>query len=228
MAGDAPAAQTGWNQAGEPVRTLHIIPIVHSLIDLGNLAPRVLATKQQLLPGFDPAATAKSVRDFWCGLRIAIEQWDIDHSKVLLFQDALPSAPVEQPGMENMIVQSLADQGSQNHQILRWLMEQGAKLVGTESIELLLKEYHLSMALLEDSPDANAEDDGSSPRSQESRELLIERDQFIAARIDATLDMASIGVVFLGLMHSLEPWLAKDIQTYYPFGRPKGIAVHQV
>ncbi len=204
------------------MRTLYIVPIVHSLVDLGKLAPRVVKAKAKLLPSFDSQSTEMSVHEFWRGLRLAIESWNIDFGQLMLFQDALPSAPPEQPGMERLIVQSLAEQGSQNHQILLWLMEQGAELVGTESIELLMEEYRLTLALLED--DA-AELQGEAGQSQQASELLTKRDQYIAARIDHVLDETAIGVLFLGLMHSVEPWLAADIEVSYPFGQPRNIRI---
>ena len=197
------------------------------MIDLGNLAPQVLESKAKLLEGFDPTATAQSVGDFWLELRGAVQRWDIDFSSLVVYQDALPSAPPEQPGMERLIVQSLAEKRSQNHQLLRWLQDQGARLIGTESIDLLLEEYRLTMALLEaDDDSALAGDDGSSPRNREARELLVQRDQYIAGRIDTTLDEDSTGVIFLGLMHAVEPWLAADIETCYPFGKPRGIKIY--
>lgn len=208
------------------MRTLYIVPIVHSLVDLGKLAPRVVKAKAKLLPGFDSQSTELSVSEFWRGLRSAIESWNVDFGQLMLFQDALPSAPREQPGIERLIVQSLAEQGSQNHQILLWLVDQGAELVGTESIELLMEEYRLALASLEDDAIDSASDAAAeSSQLPQAIELLRKRDRYIATRIDYVLDEATIGVLFLGLMHSVEPWLADDIEVSYPFGQPRNVSV---
>lgn len=207
------------------MRKLHIIPIVHSSTDLGNLAPQVADAKSKCFAG-DFEGTAESVRDFWVGLREAIERWEIDYTSMLLFQDALPVAPEGFAGMEEKIVSDLAAQGSQNHKILSWLVDRGASLVGTESPELLMAEYELAKESLESARHSSDQDHVAGASDKKAAELLSKRDRFIAERINSALDEHSIGVLFLGMMHCLEGELAADIEVLYPFGQPRGATIH--
>jgi hypothetical protein len=50
--------------------------------------------------------------------------------------------------------------------------------------------------------------------------LLKRRDQYIARRINDTLLKGETGLIFLGMLHSLGPWLAKDIRVVYPLHPP--------
>ena len=51
--------------------------------------------------------------------------------------------------------------------------------------------------------------------------LIEKRDRFIASRIDTTLHEGEIGMLFLGMLHSIAPLLAKDIKllNLLPFDR---------
>ena len=80
----------------------------------------------------------KTVEQLWQDLKERIEALRLDYSHVQLYQDGLPNC-----GREIDIVRDLAKAGSINHQILLSAMERGAALTGTESPELLLKEYDL-------------------------------------------------------------------------------------
>jgi len=46
--------------------------------------------------------------------------------------------------------------------------------------------------------------------------LLQRRDQYIARRINETLRGGETGLLFLGLLHSIRPWLDEDVQVIYP------------
>jgi hypothetical protein len=85
--------------------------------------------------------------------------------------------------------------------------------MGTESPELLLAEYNRAMEELAET--------GRSPtraREMEGRahSLLFERDQYIAGRINATLAPGETAVLFLGMLHSVEPHLDPDIRVIRP------------
>ena len=60
----------------------------------------------------------------------------------------------------------------------------------------------------------------STKELDESPSLLQRRDAFIAQRIHETLLPGETGVIFLGMLHSLEPWLVKDIHVTYPLKKP--------
>ena len=127
-------------------------------------------------------------------------------SRLRLYQDGLPAC-----GREDVIVRDLALRDSVNHQILVDLMEKGASLTGTEAPELLVKEYELARKTLSSKkPPRNSVRDLNFAR--ESRRLLEERDAYIARRIDETLEEGETGLIFLGMLHSLDKSLPADIR----------------
>jgi hypothetical protein len=131
---------------------------------------------------------------------------------VRVYQDGLPVC-----GHEQEIVSELAEAGSRNHRLLLELQARGAVLMGTESPELLVEEYHLATAEFasEATPRTNI-------RRQQLRDSLLEkRDRFIAERINATLAAGESGILFLGMLHKAAKYLDPDIDVIYPLGRPR-------
>ena len=59
-----------------------------------------------------------------------------------------------------------------------------------------------------------------------SQALLKERDQAIAQRINTTLRPGETGLLFLGMLHSVESWLAQDIQVTHPLYPPPAAGGH--
>ncbi len=156
----------------------------------------------------------RAIDQFWTRIRETIEEWDLPYPRVRLYQDGLPNC-----GREVQIVTDLANVGSPNHQLLLYLMEKGATLMGTESPDLLLEEYHLIQQVL------TARDLGEAEQVEARQEvlshsLLERRDRSIAERINETLCEGETGIVFLGMLHLLEGRLARDIRVSYPLLRP--------
>ena len=148
----------------------------------------------------------RTVDDAWERIRRAVEQLHLDHGVVRVYQDGLP-----QCGHEMDIVRELAAGGSQNHQILLDLAARGATIVGTESPALLLEEYESAQRSL--TRLATDEVDGDAPEQQMRDKLVLEkRDRFIAGRVNETLKVGEVGLIFLGLLHALEPFLPPDIE----------------
>jgi hypothetical protein len=134
-----------------------------------------------------------------------IEALDLPYPTVRLYQDGLPDC-----GREAVIVKEVAAQGSKNHQLLLELMERGATLMGTEDPELLLQEYQLLQGAF--GPGTSPEMDRARLLQEErSRSLLVERDRYIAKRINSTLLSGEIGLLFFGLAHSVDRLLDADI-----------------
>jgi hypothetical protein len=111
-------------------------------------------------------------------------------------------------GREVEIVRELEEIGSRNYQILLKLMARGARIMGTESPALLVEEYELSrqtvLAASSGRPTTRAQREASD-------RILEQRDCFIETRIDETLLPGATGLVFLGLLHSLDRRLPDDI-----------------
>lgn len=182
------------------MRTLIVIPIIHSEQDMGSLLEQI---KQEYVTRYGREKWTehlKSIDEVWTGIRQVITALVLPYASVRLYQDGLPLC-----GKEADIVKDVAAQGSKNHQLLVELMAQGARLTGTEDPRLLLQEYQFHQGAGDGSPGHE------NQRAQQSRRLLSARDRFIAQRIDSTLAAGEIGLLFLGLAHSVETFLPTDI-----------------
>lgn len=184
------------------MRTLIVIPILHTEQDMGSLREQV---KQEYVTRYGHEKWAehlKSIDEVWSGIRQMIAELKLPYVSVRLYQDGLP-----QCNKEADIVKDLAARGSKNHLILVELMEKGAQLMGTEDPQLLLQEYQFLQGALGGKQNLEQE----NQQKEQSRRLLSERDRFIAGRINTTLSSGEVGLLFLGMAHSVEPLLNADI-----------------
>ena len=132
---------------------------------------------------------------------------DLDYPKLRIYQDGLPVC-----GREAEIVMELAGAGSPNHELLRNLIEKGATVMGTESPDFLVEEYQLIMHS-QPGPRLQA---GAGKKAVLGRSLLEKRDKYIADRINRTLGPGEVGVIFIGMLHSVQKYLAPDIEVVHP------------
>jgi hypothetical protein len=192
------------------MRALIYFPIIHSSQDLGSLSKVAgnCRTNEQESNYLD------AVTHFWEMIAKTIEDLNLDYKALKLYQDGLPVC-----AKEKEIVAEVAESGSQNHQLLQTLSQKGAVLMGTESPELLTKEYALMTQML------NAVD-STNTWSENAQTLLNQRDEYIAQRIDDTLQNNEMGILFLGLLHNIETKLPKDILVIQPLGKPSIIKSH--
>jgi hypothetical protein len=188
------------------MRALIYFPIIHSPKDLGTLNKAVsdLRTEEQAQKYLD------AVEHFWAMIATTIEGLGLDYTNLKLYQDGLPVC-----GKEKEIVADVAESGSQNYRLLQTLLHKGAVLMGTESPELLVQEHALMSQLLKPGEPTEAS-------LITAQELLCQRDEYIAQRIDKTLQDNEMAILFLGLMHNIEPKLPKDIVLIQPLGKPIG------
>jgi cytosine/adenosine deaminase-related metal-dependent hydrolase len=108
-------------------------------------------------------------------------------------------------------VRELAQKGSDNHQLLADLIGRGARLTGTESPELLIEELEFNHRILAQGATTRSPRAGSPRMERQARQLLEKRDKFIAAQISQTLQSHEQGLIFLGMLHSLEGRLPRDM-----------------
>ncbi|MCU0719981.1 MAG: hypothetical protein MUC83_09785 [Pirellula sp.] len=202
------------------MRQLYIIPIVHSRHDLGTLEQPIRDIKKQFLNGNALDQNQKVLDAFWEELKLGIESWKIDYSNTFVFQDALPFTGQPERIIEHRIVDELASKGSANHKLVKWLIERGAQLVGTESTELLIKEYEAVKKSLSEGVFQETDNPGE-PNQDAAASLLTQRDHFIAQRIIDTLHPGNVGILFIGLQHRVQDYLPDDLVVEYPFGRAK-------
>lgn len=203
------------------MRQLYIIPIIHSRHDLGSLEQPIRDAKSQFASANTIESNQMVLDCFWNDLQQGIESWKLDYSKAIVFQDALPFTGHPNRTLERRIVDELATKGSANHKLVRWLVEKGATLEGTESTELLLREYDLVRKSLAEGLQRYDEPAVSSSTGEVVETLLNQRDRFIAGRIGDALNTDQIGILFIGMHHRVQDYLTPDIQVAYPFGKMK-------
>jgi hypothetical protein len=195
------------------LRKLIYFPIVHDQADMGALRDTVKSAVLKKLGRQGWKRRVNIIDEFWDQVERTIDDLSLPLERVRVYQDGLPVS-----GKESDIVRELAKSGSRNHALVLRLMDGTAKVMGTESLELLLEEYELVKRSL--SPD------GAQRRGKISKDLsaslLERRDKFIAARINNTLRVGEVGLLFLGMLHWLEPWLDPDIEVTFPLFRPIG------
>lgn len=196
-------------------RRLIWVPVVHGQADLGSLGDTV---RRAYLRRFGKGTWDQHIRtvdELWAGIREGMAGLGLDYARMRLYQDGLPCC-----GREAEIVRDLAEAGSQNHQLLLELMDKGAELMGTESPELLVEEYQiLRQSMLSQE---SAKPRGLARRQKElSAALLERRDRFVAERIDRTLAAGETGLLFLGMLHSVETHLPATIEVTRLFPAPR-------
>ncbi|MFA4904850.1 MAG: hypothetical protein WC600_19180 [Desulfobaccales bacterium] len=202
-------------------RTLLYFPIVHSQADMGALSESIRKVTLQKFGERVWRQKVNLVKRFWSDVENILNKLTLSYAQTRVYQDGLPVC-----GKELDIVTELAKKGSPNHQILVRLMEKGATVMGTESAELLIEEYNLIKRILEtgDVKDAIA----IEVRQKAASDLLLKkRDEFIAARIDQTLQTGETGVLFLGMLHNISALLPEDMEVSNPMNRPL-TASHEV
>lgn len=195
-------------------RTLIYLPIIHTPADMGALKESVVRATLEKLGRLGLARKIQTIDKIWTEIEGVLDGLALTFEKVRLYQDGLPVC-----GREAEIVAELARAGNRNHQLLLRLMEKGATLMGTESGDLLVQEYQLvKHTLTSRAPKAAAI---VAQRQALSDSLLKRRDQFIANRIHETLKEGETGILFLGMLHSVERFLPKDIKVIYPLHGPR-------
>lgn len=197
--------------SGGRERKLIYIPIIHTAADMGTLSSSVQGAKLSAMGRQGVARHAAAVEKLWASIEKVVAGLPVSPGTVRVYQDGLPVC-----GHEGEIVAELAAAGSRNHRLLLKLQARGAILMGSESPELLVEEYHVATAAFA-APGARQEN-----RQQRLRDLLLEkRDRYIAERIHATLRPGETGILFLGMLHDISRYLEPDISVSYPLGAPR-------
>lgn len=193
-----------------PTRTLIYIPIIHTQADMGALRDHVKKASLKKLGISGWKRKISLVDKYWTEIEKIIDSLSVPPERVRIYQDALPVS-----GRELAIIEELAKSGSRNHALLLHLINKGATVTGTESLELLLEEYdHAKRSLGAETTTVR------DNRKSVSDSILERRDKFIAQRINETLMPGESGILFLGMLHSLEQWLDRDIHVVYPIHTP--------
>ncbi len=186
------------------MRKLLYVPIIHNEADLGSLAKGIEERARAVIGASSWQKHKEIVRLYWQAIA---RYWDEkDVAGIKIFQDAM----VADGEVGKKIVQSLAKDGSINHQIIEQLLERGATLIKTEDAALLKEEYFLTKELAEKKSDSFR---CLSHYKEQKDRLLKARDGYISKRINESLEEGKTGVCFLGAYHQIIPTLARDIDV---------------
>jgi len=189
------------------MRQLIYIPVIHTQVDMGSMAD---ALKESYLERHGEekwASRVKAIDQMWEGIQRKIEELNLDSHRVKLYQDGLPIC-----GKEIEIVNEVASRGSHNYRILKELLQKGCTLMGTESAELLIKEYQMIKETAQ--PTGKNRPFWKSLRLWlAAREILRNRDQFIAQRIVETLQDEETGILFMGIHHQVDRYLTARLDS---------------
>lgn len=190
------------------MRRLIVIRIVHAPSDMGSASSGLEKSGISALGKQAWEENQKKIERFWQELETEVDCLDLEMSKLHIYQDGLPCAGE----LGERIVRETATKGSRNYQIVQKLMDRGARIEATESVELLRQEYRYIKTFLDaETPQARAA--AEADYNQVKDKLLEERDAFIAAAIDSTLKDDETGLLFIGASHHVQQWLAKDIEV---------------
>jgi len=214
-------------------RKLIYIRIIHSQADYGTIADGLAASVRDGLSAEEWRKRQEQVAAFWRKLRANLMRtmekelqspeatkglpapagrpagWSGGRcwEKVRIYQDGLPA------GGETAlrIVEEVAEKGSANYQLVRELLERGARIEKTEEASLLQEEYRLIQRIVS-APEGPARDRARRIYGRRSEALLAERDRFIAKRVDETLADEEVGLLFIGSAHRVSSYLPADIE----------------
>ena len=194
------------------MRTLILIPMIHSDPDLGAAAEKIRLMREKL---YGPARLARHeevVAAFWQGVghRLGAK----DAARVKIYQDGM----VEAGAIGDAVVRELAAKGSPNFQCIARLMADGAEIRKTEDLVLIRREYELTMNLVRARSLWQKLYRLGLSRIQKGG-LLKKRDRFMAHQINTTLEEGEVGVLFVGAAHQVQRYLDTDIQVD-PFKTP--------
>jgi hypothetical protein len=191
------------------IRRLIYVPILHAQGDPRQANSSLLKNKIDHMAKGEIDKEMTAVEAMWEGIAAKIESLNLPWNNIRIYQDGMPVC-----GNELELAMRLADSGSQNFSFILDLIEKGAKLEGTENMDLLIREYDLLSQLLMKNPGAERKQ-ANIEYQAESRDVLALRDEFIFNRITCTLRKGEIALVFMGVMHRLDKLLEKDFLVSY-------------
>ena len=147
----------------------------------------------------------RRIAQFWDQAEKELDALKLNYNSVHVYQDGVPTGG--ELGLK--IVTQTAAKGSRNYQIVQKLIEKGATLEGTESKELLIKEYQFVQAFVQATADKKNQE--LQVYEQAKDDLIKKRDAYIAKQIDTSLKNGETGILFIGAHHRVKEKLPKNI-----------------
>ncbi len=173
------------------MRTLLIAPVLHISVEMDTI--QRLATKK----GNSSLGTKLSeqhrqtISGYWENLSNCLKEIPIEGLKI--YQDGMPT----DGDAAKQIIEEAVKNGSENYRIVAELLGRGAEIMLTEDFQLVKREKELLLGF-----------SGSSNAIKKlgvylkywfrKKSLMKKRDEFIANRINKTLDGDEKGILFIG------------------------------
>jgi len=187
------------------MRTLIYVPIIHTGADLGSLAEDVTKRGITSLGEEVWKEHIKTVDGFWDAISNYFDSIDVSGMKI--YQDGM----VAQAEVGQKIVEEGIKSGSKNYEIISSFLQKGAILVKTEDFALVKRERDYLVELTKAMTRIGKLIAYLKYRLIKN-ELLRKRDEFIANRINGTLNQGETGIIFIGAYHNIKKRLPEDIQ----------------
>lgn len=194
-------------------RTLIYVPIIHTNPDLGSLAADVEEKAVKLLGSYW-REHKRTVRQYWQEIKRFVEGKTVRN--VVIFQDGMPEGGETAQAM----IDTLAQTGSPNYQLLKHLTKKGARMQKTEDPELLKQEYQLTKGLAA-RKNLMSTIVAFLKYKFTKNKLLHVRDDYIATQINQNLKEGETGMCFLGAYHDVLSKLPSDIKIVLVKGPDK-------
>ena len=187
------------------MRTLLYVPIIHTSADLGSLAGDV--TKRGIADlGEDVwKEHQRTVEGLWDAISHYFDSMNVSGMKI--YQDGM----VAEGEIGEKIVEEGLNLGSRNYQLVSKLLKRGAILVKTEDFNLVKIERDRLLAITQ-AKSITQKIIAFIRYKLIKKRLLSKRDNYIAKRIDETLNNGATGIIFIGAYHNIKKRLPKDIQ----------------
>ncbi|HHT9126355.1 MAG TPA: hypothetical protein ACFYD6_11130 [Candidatus Brocadiia bacterium] len=188
------------------MKKLLYVPIIHMSADMGSVSASIDKKGTALCGEENWKRHKETVASLWGSISNYLDT--IDANGLKIYQDGL----VENGELGMKIVQDGVSKGSKNYEIISRLIQRGAKLIKTEELSIIMKEYGhvIKIAQAKSSPERLI---AALKYKFEKGKLLKGRDEFIARRINETLNDGETGIIFIGAQHEIIPRLSKDIEV---------------
>lgn len=174
--------------------------------DLGSIAKQV---DKRGIAGFGEEFWERhkeTISGFWDSIVKYFADLDVKDFKI--YQDGL----VADGEVGERIVEEGVKAGSKNYEIINDLLKRGAVLIQTEDFPLVKEERDRIVKITKAKTITEKLIAYLKYRLTKNR-LLKKRDNYIAKRINETLNHGERGILFMGAYHDIIPKLAKDIQV---------------
>ena len=148
----------------------------------------------------------ETVASLWDSISNYLDALEANGLKI--YQDGL----VADGELGMKIIEDGVSKGSKNYEIISRLIQRGAKLIKTEDLSIIMKEYNhvIKMAQAKSFKERLM---ATLKYKFKKGKLLKERDEYIARRINETLHDGETGIIFIGAQHDIIPRLSRDIEV---------------